>query len=318
MKITRNAALLALLLLQGALIAFVYLGGRSGDPDQLPAFFPGLDPESIVGLRLVDGESGATVLEKEGQGWVVRSADNLPADPARIKQVLEKLVSLRAERLVARTRESHGRFLVGKNKYERLVTLTLADGTGKSLYLGSAPSYKSTHVRMEGDDRVYLLKEFSGWEIPRDLSSWWLADYVDLADQALGEVRVTNSSGSVVLRRDNGDTWRVEGLPAGKSPDPARVQEFIDGVRHITLSEYLGTEEQKEYGLASPRATLTLVGRDGNSTVLAIGARDEVSGTFFMKSSASPFYARGSAAVLAPLFIDGPGRLLAGEQPGQR
>jgi len=295
----RNLALLILLLLQGVIIAFVYLGGRKA-AGPLPVFFPGLKPGAIVGLSIADHEGGATVLEKKGTGWVISSADDLPADPVKVAQVLEKLAGLRAERLVARTKESHGRFLVGEKKYDRLLTMTLADSSRKNLYLGSSSSYKSTHVRAGGDDRVYLVNNFASWEIPRDVSSWWLAGYVDLADEVLREVRVSNSNGVFTLVRGDDNVWRA-GDAAGVVLDPARTQEFIDAVRHINLSEYLGKEERPEYGLASPLATLTLTAGDGAGTVLAIGAGDEASSTLFMKSSASPFFARAGRSVLAPV-----------------
>jgi len=309
----RNLILLVLLILQGALIAFVYLGGREKS-GPLPALFPGLEPSAVQGLRIADREGGATVLEKGEEGWLISSVDGLPADPAKVARVLEQLAGLRGDRLVARTRESHGRFLVGENRYDRLLTLTLADGSEKRLYLGSSPAYKSTHARLEGEDRVYLLNNFASWEIPQDVSSWWLADYIDLADQNLQEVRLVNPVGSLLLVRDDGAAWRPGETGAGQSLDQARVQEFIDAARHISLSEYLGREELEEYGLASPRATLTLVDRDGSSITLVIGARDEVSGTYHLKSSASPFYARAGAAVLTPLLEARLERLLAGEK----
>lgn len=309
----RNLILLALLLLQGALIAFVYLGGREKS-GPLPALFPGLEPSAVQGLRIVDREGGATVLGKGEEGWLIISADGLPADPARVGRVLEQLAGMRGDRLVARNRESHGRFLVGENRYDRLLTLTMADGSEKRLYLGSSPAYKSTHVRLEGEDLVYLLNNFASWEIPQDVSSWWLADYIDLADQDLQEVRLVNPVGGLVLVRDDDGAWRAGELGAGPNLDPARVQEFIDAARHISLSEYLGREEQEEYGLTSPRALLTLVDRSGSSITLAIGARDEVSSTYHLKSSSSPFYARAGAAVLAPLLEARPEKLLAGEK----
>ncbi|MGV1100722.1 DUF4340 domain-containing protein [Thiovibrio sp. JS02] len=307
----RNSILLALLLLQLGVIAIFSLVGRNDQPPQV-VFFAGLEPSRITGLSITGEEERSTVLRKTDSGWLISSEGDLPADPAKIDTALKTLTALKAQRLVTRTRESHNRFLVGEKKYLQRITLTLADGQEQSIYLGTAPSYKSTHLRAAGDDRVYLVNDFSAWDLPPEASAWWLADYVDLPDDGLAEVRITNAQGILILKKDGNGAWRLQGLPP-EAIDPAKTQALVDGARRITLSEYLGRENRNEYGLNPPAASVTLVGKSGETTLL-IGAKDAAGSTSVLKSSASPFYVRASNTALTGILAARADGLLGTEE----
>lgn len=309
----RNSLLLALLCLQLGLLAILSLNDRDGEQTR-QHFFAGIEPSLVTGLTILGDEGRKADLRKTEEGWIVSTEGKVPADRRKIDKALKALTALAPDRLVTRTRESHNRFLVGEKKYNLLLTLTLADGREKSLYLGSAPSHKSTHVRAEGDERVYLAREFSAWDFPLEASAWWLSDYVDLPDESLAEVRIENSAGSLHLKKGEQGVW----LPAGQAEtavDQARAQALVDAARRITLNEYLGREEKSEYGLMTPAARLTLAGK-GKETTLLIGAPDPVSNTAVLKSSDSPFYVRASSGALADLLAASPEGLLRGEREG--
>lgn len=295
----RNLVLLLLLLLQVVIIAVINRPGRDLGPAQV-AFLDGVNVEQISGLSIIGPDKQTTTLNKSEQGWLIGSADGLPVDPQKIEKALTKLTSLASNHLVTRTPASHNRFQVGESRFNQQVTLTLADGSKKGLYLGTAPSYKSVHLRAAGDDRVYLVNDFSTWQLPLEASGWWQSRYVDLDEETLTEVRLVNSHGELVLRKVLDKGWQLDQMPVGKKRDASRVQELINKMDQINLSEYLGREEKEEYGLGDPLATVTLVGKD-EKVVLAVGTQDSENKTYVLKSSASPFYVRASSFTLNPL-----------------
>ncbi|HIJ78349.1 MAG TPA: DUF4340 domain-containing protein [Deltaproteobacteria bacterium] len=295
----RNLALLLLLLLQVVVIGFINRPGINSAPARV-AFWEGVKVEQITGLSMLGSDGRSIILNKGEQGWTIASADHLPVDPQKMKQALGKLTALASDHLVTRTPASHNRFQVGVNRFNQQVTLLLADGGKKSLFLGTSPSYKSVHVRAAGDDLVYLVKDFSTWQVPLEESGWWQSRYLDLAEETLSEVRVVNRHGELVLRKGQDNGWQLDQVPAGKTADPGKVQELVNKLDQLNLTEYLGRDDKEQYDLLDPVAVLTLVGKD-EKVVLAVGALDSESKTLVIKSSASPFYVRASSFTLNPL-----------------
>ncbi|HSR35985.1 MAG TPA: DUF4340 domain-containing protein, partial [Desulfurivibrionaceae bacterium] len=213
-------------------------------------------------------------------------------------------------------KEAHNRFQVGASRFGQKVVLTLVAGGERILYLGSSPNYTSAHVRAEGDDRVYLVNELAGWQVPADEQFWWQREYVAMAPEELREITLVNRAGTIRLVK-SGKEWQLAEASAGQVLDAARVQEFVTAASRVALTDYLGQEAKKEYGLDTPTATLTLTSKAGAVT-LTIGAKSETAeqlgGSYVMKSSASPFYVRGGGGILAPMVERKVADLLAGAE----
>lgn len=313
----RNIALFFLLLLQLVLIGYLYLPQPENGP--VKRFFAGVTPEMVVRLAVVNAEQKSVAIRREGSGWLVEGAEEYPADREKLDNLLARLTSLQSDRLVAQTKEAHNRFQVGKDFNQR-VTLTLKDGKERSLYLGSSPNYKTTHVRAADDDGVYLVAELAAWQVSPDVKFWWQREYVEVSPEGLLGISLANSRGQLHLSRGDDGVWQLAGLEAGQQLDNSAVQEFVNSVSRITLSDYLGRVEKQEYGLAQPQATLTLKSESGVIT-LAVGRKDEqagMGGAYVMKSSASPFYVQGGSAQLAPLVERQKGDFVAREKANKK
>lgn len=293
----RNTFLLILLVAQAALFGALSLPGRDTAPQRV-SLLAGITPNTVVALEVADAEGKTIRLEKREAFWVLASQENLPVEPKRIEETLDKLVGLASNQLVTRTNESHGRFLVAEKRFRQRLTLSMADGSKKILFLGSSPTYKTTHVRADGDQRIYLVRDFSSLDVPLNPQAWWKSGYVDQPEEQLTRIHITNSHGGITLTRQAGGKWEMTEPRNGGTPDPARVQALVDRVRRVMLTEYLGQEEKEEYGLKTPSATLTLSGT-GGETVLRVGTTEQATNSLVIKSSTSPYYARTAKVMLA-------------------
>lgn len=310
----RNLVLLGLLALQVVLIGIVYMPRSQGGSSKV--FFDGLKPEAVNRLTVATADGRTVTVKRQGSGWVVDTPAQYPADRDKIDNLLTRLTGLRSDRLVAQTKEAHNRFQVGAAHFGQKVTLTLAAGGERILYLGSSPNYTTVHVRAEGDDTIYLVNELAGWQVPADEKFWWQREYVVVKPEELREINLVNRTGTLRLA-NNGKEWQLAEGGAGQALDQTKVQEFVTAVSHIALIDYLGQEEKKEYGLDKPVATLTLTTKAGTVT-LTVGAKGETAeqlgGSYVMKSSASPFYVKGGGGMLAPLVERKMADLLAGTE----
>ena len=292
----KNIILLGVLVVQIVIIAFVY---RPGKDVVSPGndFFAGMSMDEVRQVRITDNEMKTISLTQAGDSWTV-GKEGYPGDSQKIESILAKLVNLRSTRLVTRTKSSHNRLKIADGIFSRRVELHTADSSGHVLYFGASPNHKTIHVRLEGEDEVYLVKDISEWELQTDVDSWWQTKIVNIPDTDLTAVSLQNSSGSFSLQKDDAGTWRLEGDETELSS--TAVQEFLDKAGHIRLTTYLGREAKEEYGLSEPEAELTLT--TGDKTVrLQIGPLNEEENDHVVKADTLEFYVRTATYVLKPL-----------------
>lgn len=290
-----NQILATVLVLQVVLVGVVFW------PRQAPAagegaLFPGLAADQVVAVTLTDLEAGELRLARRGEGWALPEVGDYPVRAEAVSTLIDKLAGLQSGRVVAQNRSSYKRLQVADDDYERLVTLELSDGTHHQFYLGSAPSYNAAHLRMYGQDAVYLVSGLSSTDLGIGMTSWIDTTYVRLnADQVVA-LTLKNQNGVFELTRDEAGTWTMPGLQAGEELDQTAVGALVSRVSTVRLLKPLGTEVQPEYGLDDPTAVVTAQTRDeeGNTQthVLTVGARDETDGSYVIGYSGSPYYVR--------------------------
>jgi len=302
----RTILLTILLIIQVLVIAVVYNDTATDRPNG-PAgpLLAGLGPELVTGLTISAAPGPAITLARTDLGWVITSGDDYPADQARVEAFLAKIVALQSARLVTRTKASHRQLRVAAEDYDRKIELLTADNSTKTIYLGTAASYKNIHVRLAPANEVHLVKGLSAWEAPVEEDAWWQDLYIDIAPEELAAVELHNPHGTFRLQRQDRDQWLLQALTGEKVTTEqllaeAPITDFLKQAGHISLSGYLGRQEKKEFGLDQPIARLNLQisakGHDKdfadplNYVTIKIGPQDEESGLHTVKATTSPFY----------------------------
>jgi len=287
-----NKILALVLAVQLALVVYVFRPGQENVPPKVQ-FFSDIEAGQVTGLSIADQKQAVTVT-REGDAWVIDSTQHYPADKGKVEKLVQKLLGLTSSRLVARTRASHGRLKVGAEDFNRKLTLHLGKGDDRILLLGSAPNYKTIHVRRANDDEVYLVKDLADWEAQADPHSWWDTNYIDVKPEDLQQVTLTNGHGRLELHRGADKQWQARQAAAGMALADEALTDFLNRVSLIQLDTYLerGGAETK-YGLDKPVATLELITTAGAIT-LKVAKGDAKDEEYFMKSSDSPFVVRAS------------------------
>lgn len=171
-----NKLLLLLLVTQLALIAYVYRPNRLSGPPTVH-FFADTEANQVVALTIGDGKQSLT-LEKADGKWHLGAPPHYPVAVKKVEGLVKKLLALRSSRLVTHTASSHQRLKVAADDYIRKLTISLQGGGSKELLLGTAPNYKTIHVRSPENDDVYLVKDLADWEAAVDPEDWWAHNYL--------------------------------------------------------------------------------------------------------------------------------------------
>lgn len=291
-----NQILVGALVLQ-VIITAVILWPRPATTAEGESLFPGVEAGQIVGLSITGGDGQTLQLAKEDGTWVLPGADGYPVQADKVPQLLDKITALRAERMVAQTGSSHARLKVASDEFERLVEIEMSDGTRHRFYVGTSPSYSVSHVRVDGQDQVYLTSELSAQDAGAQASNWIDRTYLEIPRDQIVGLTLENANGTFTFTKA-GETWAMEGLSGGETLDQTAVGSIVNRAALVTMTEPLGKETQDSYGMQAPSAVVTLLASSdegGDKTyVLRVGAQDPDSNSYVVISSESPYYVRVS------------------------
>lgn len=291
---------------------------RRSAPERL---FATLDADKVSKIEIIgtpknedsDPDQESIVLEKVNGKWGVASADQYPVNAQKVKDLTEKLEKLRSRTTVLTGSKYHEKLEVSSDKYQRKVNVTTG-GETSTFYMGSSPSFKNTHVRVDGSDEVYLVNDFGTSDLGTRAWSWVDRKYHDIPAKDVWALTVKNPKGSFVLEKDPAsETWAAVGTT--KELDKNTVDDIVRKARSISLEQPVGKGEKSDHGLKAPQATVTLT--TGTSTIagappketrtvtVKIGKKLEKPAQYFVKSSESPYVVRVSEWAVKPLIDKG-------------
>jgi hypothetical protein len=291
----QNRILAGLLAVQLVVVAIVFWPHpvASGTSASL---FPGVSADQIASLTITDATGNTIQLAKSNGAWVLPNADDYPVEADKVPSFLDKIVGLKAERLVTQTSSSHARLKVAKDNFERLVYFVLDEGTHHQLYMGSSPSYGAIHVRADDQNEVYLASDLSTQDAGVQATSWVDSTYLEIPEDQIVGVILENANGRLEFEK-TGDTWTLKGLAADETLAQDQVTTLISRARLVTMSQPLGKELKAEYGLDNPSAVVTVYTHSdsGDKTyTLTVGAQDPTDKSYVVISSESEYYVRVS------------------------
>jgi hypothetical protein len=286
----QNQILTVVLVVQLALAAAIFWpravasGAESGP---LLANFKAAD---VVNLSISDADGNQMELSKKGDGWVLPQAGDFPADGDKITPLLDKIEGIKTNRLVTRTEASQKRLKVADDDFNRLLELTLSDGSSHKLYLGSSAGASATHVRADSESEVFLTGDLTAFDANAQASTWIDALFFSLPATATVSLTLENQNGTFEFEKQ-GETWAMRGLANDEVLKESEVTRLVNLASAVRMTEPIGQEEQATFGLAEPLATATLKTAD-KTYVLKVGAKNEEDNSYVLSSSESPYFVR--------------------------
>ncbi len=262
--------------------------------------FPGLQPEGIVALTITDDQGETLQLRQVTGEWILPEAGDYPAQTEDITSLLEKIEALTTQRLVTRTEASHKRLKVAADDFLRRVELEAGDGVVRTFYLGSSPSYGTSHIRVDGQAETYLANDLSQWDLNAGPSSWVDITYLNVSQDEVSRVVVENAKGRVEFVKDDQGNWTLADLVVPEQLDVTTINTTVSRATSVTMLRPLGKEELPGYGMESPSAVVTLH-KEGETITVLVGAHDAEDNSYVIKASTSPYYVAVGSYSVQPL-----------------
>ncbi|MGE0487690.1 MAG: DUF4340 domain-containing protein [Vulcanimicrobiota bacterium] len=186
--------LLVLLVVQLVVAGGLALANHRTQPEPSPL----LSFELAQANRLVIADPEETVVLKlQGQDWILPDFHKLPANSARVKTLLSDLSNLKTGWPVATTASAFPRFEVEQDKFQRRVEFYQGEKLLGRLYVGSSPSFRQAHVRVDGDQKTYSVS-LNSYDLPTSGEAWFDPGLLAAKNPTViegGDYRLENSGG---------------------------------------------------------------------------------------------------------------------------
>lgn len=253
-----NLWLAALAVVQVGLLILVLLTvARPPVLSKGPLLGKDVTPSSITAFTVTGSNGKSVSLKRSGIDWVLPEMGGYPAQASRVKSFLQKLTALQRSGLVATTKDAYKRLKVTSSTFQRKIALTLKGGKTETLYIGSEPSYGSTHVRLASDSGVYVTHSLHASDARTDAAGYVNTTALNLSSAKVTRMEVKNANGDFVFTQGK-NGWSMKGLASGKKLDSQKVSSLAGSLTDLQLNEPLGKTAKPAYGLANPTAVVTL------------------------------------------------------------
>ncbi len=282
-----NQILAIVLVIQLALTAFIFWP-QSITPGSNGPLLADFSTTDVTELTIHDGDGNQLILAKDGDNWSLPQSGNFPLQADKIPPLLEKIKGIKTKRLVTQTEASHKRLKVAEDDFNRLLEISLLNGSRHKLYLGTSAGAGATHVRVDNQAEVYLTAEVDSYEANAQASAWIDALYYTIPQTATVALTLENQNGVFDFVKE-GDQWTMQDLSAAETLKESAVTGLLNQAISLQMTGPIGKEEEPSFGLDKPLAVVTLKTQEGKEHILRIGAKDETN-SYAAKYSDSPYY----------------------------
>jgi hypothetical protein len=308
--------MIGLLVAQIALLVIVLAhGGEAGTRAPTPLLVA-FDAAKVTHIQVATGDgSGSNApleLAKHGDGWVLASAFDYPAETAKVSDLLTSLAKMAAAEPMATSAARHKQLRVADTDFVRKLVLT-ADGKDTTVFIGTQAGPRRATVRIAGDDRVYAVTGLSagGGLEPK----WWIDDaYVRVPKDQITKIAVQTGGHSFELSRPiagggsaatapTPGPWSLalDGAPAvlapGEKVDINAAARIANAVATIDVETPADPKRDASHPLAT--ITLELAPADGKSPApLVLDVLDSDQGHFWLHDRSRPAAAIVDAGAL--------------------
>lgn len=206
-----NKILIGLLAVQLVLAVYVMSRGDGAAPLKAEPLLPGFDAAAVTRVQVFgDGKAKPVDLVKQGDGWVIASHYQYPADKDKVTAALSPIAKMAAAEPVATSATRHKQLKVGDAEFERKLVIT-AGGKDTTIYVGGAAGLRRTAVRIGGDDRVFGVTGVSTFAFGTQARDWIAGKYYQTPRDDITKIEIARGGKTLVLDR----------TPPAPAPAPA-------------------------------------------------------------------------------------------------
>ncbi len=298
-----NKLLLAIFMTLTFLAVVVYIYDQKQGERTFKSELCSVDSAAVTSITIYPKGKGTDMLKlsKEGKGWVILSQKKrYPADSGIMKSILHSLAHITPERVAGTDRSSWKNFEITDSLSARVVIeqgtqvtadfrvgkISFSQDRNAQNYGGNQNMSVKSHIRMAGDDRVYVVDGYLSLMFVDNPAQYRNRMVFRFDKSQITKLTFLYPGDSSFVLVKTGSKWFVNDRPA----DSARTTTYLN-----SIATTMGTEFADE-AAPMPNFGYTLK-IDGNnmSPVEVTGAMDDGSKKYYVKSNSNPSSIFGSS-----------------------
>jgi len=249
----------------GLIIGFNVTGQNADSGVEAKPLLPGVSAAELEEFIIKDSDGAQTRFVRQDNKWVMPDYGGLPATQSAVNELLDSLTDATVKWPVATSSAAAERFEVNDGNAQR--TLEFYSGGKKlhTLYLGTSPSYKKMHARIDDSKNIYTaaLAQYEARATPED----WFDKAVLQVEGTIRAVK-TGELSLVSQKTAEADgepqlTWRLESPDVEEPLDSDAIAAWVKRFNTLVVSKLAPEDKVQEIVLQNPVKTINISLEDG-------------------------------------------------------
>lgn len=235
-----------------------------------------LDPAQVTRIEVVSKVVTWDINKIDGK-WLLLPT-RLPADPAAVSEILDRLKAIDQRELAATTSTAHKSFGLADGDASVIAVRlwrgeSRGDATWHVLVGKSATDYTSSYVRLAGDDRVYQTASTLTDALDRGERGFRDPAILAFDVAAARRLELTHAGVTTVAERGEEPQWRLT-APIAKPANGDVIDDILRQLSQLEADSFPSDSSPDRTGLDSPLASSKVTLADGTSFEVAWGKEE--------------------------------------------
>ena len=234
-------------------------------------------------------ESNKAVLFKEGGIWKSDEYFGFPLSQDKIESLFLDLKDLKMSWPVGKTLLAAKQFSVTKEKFEKKLDFFEGGELLGTVYLGTSPSFRKSHIRVEGEENTYAVK-FSSYEYQVKSKPWIDRRLYRLEREKVDQIKLSGLGTLSV----SSEGLHFSGLTALEEVNEVKTQKIFNAAINPAFNAVVG---KNSYEIGSKVLSYELKTKEGAlitydyyNPLSQAKLQEGEESSLILKVSAFPFY----------------------------
>jgi hypothetical protein len=299
----RNILILVVVLALLVVVAIYFETSRRASTQTSDALlFPGLDTELVDRIQILS-EGEETILEKQGDQWIVNTEGGFPAEPRLVNDILDRLPKFYADQVVSTNPENRNLFQVDSSGVEVWIQQA-GEEIGHFIVGKPGPDFLSTYVRAADSDEVIQVPEYLP-SLFKSQKTWREKTIFDLnLDDVQSYEYDSPTKGHLLVTRGQPTGWEVKEPETGLVDDEQIIRTAVQSFCRLRATDFADTLTAEDAGIEADTTWIEATLADGSIHKVRFGLPTERNRNFARKEGSRHIVLipRGAINTMMPPF----------------